>query len=451
MNRSLLISLLVIHASCAMAQLEKGPLVDGVMAVVGNEIVLFSELMSKEAQARQNGLVTNDSMRCYMMEDLLFEKLLVNQAQIDSVVVEEERVEAELDRRIAYFIQQIGSEQKLEEFYGKSIAEIRAEFRDQVRDQLLSQMMEGQITSNVRITPKDVKRFYNSIPEDSLPFINAEVEYGQIVVKPKPSEQEERRVKRRLQDYRRQIMDGEKDFCTLAILYSADPGSAADCGELGMVPRGVMVPEFDAVALSMKDGDLSHVFRTDFGYHLIQMIERRGDQYNARHILLQPKVSANDIDSTRRELELLTTRIRANGLSFEEAVTDFSEDDDSRSNSGLPINPRSGSTKWEIGSLDRQVFYVLDKLEVGEVSEPTMMSEPDGSSVFRIFKLISESEPHKADVITDYLLIRGAAENKKKQEMITDWIRDKISSTFIRLIPEYQTCPFGSPWRDLNQ
>jgi peptidyl-prolyl cis-trans isomerase SurA len=432
------------------AQPGNAPLVDGILAVVGNEVVLYSDLMAKESQARQNGLVSNDSIRCYMMEDLLFEKLLVNQADIDSVVVEEERVEAELDRRIAYFVQQIGSEEKLEEFYGKSITEIRSEFRGQVRDQLLSQMMESKITSNIRITPKDVKRFYDNIPEDSLPFINAEVEYAEIVVEPKPSAMEERNVKLRLQKYRQQILDGEKDFCTLAVLYSADPGSARDCGELGMVPRGVMVPEFDAVALSMKDGDISHVFRTDFGYHLVQMIERRGDQYNARHILLQPTVSTSDIDSTRRELDKLVSRIRNGEVSFEEAVTKYSEDEDSRANSGMPVNPYSGSTKWEMGALDRQVFYVLDKLELGEVSDPGLTSEADGKKVFRIFKLVSESEPHKADVITDYLLIKRAAENKKKQELINDWVTNRTASTYIRVVPGYQTCPFNGPWKLLS-
>lgn len=449
MNRVISIVFCITSVVSTFAQPD-APLVDGVMAVVGNEIVLYSELMAKEEQVRQNGLLTNDSIRCYLLQDLLFEKLLVNQADIDSVMVEDDRVEAELDRRIAYFVQQIGSEEKLEEFYGKSLAEIRAEFRGQVRDQLLSQKMESQITSTIRITPKDVRRFYDQIPVDSLPFINAEVEYAQIILEPKASEEEERRVKKKLQQYRDQILNEEKDFCTLAVLYSADPGSAANCGELGMVPRGVMVPEFDAVALSMKDGDISHVFRTDFGYHIIQMIERRGDQFNARHILLQPSVARADIDSTRVKLERIVGDIRSGKGTFEEAVIKYSEDESSRANNGMPVNPYSGGTKWEIGSLEKKAFFVLDKLEVGEISDPEVITREDGKKIFRVFKLISESEPHKADIITDYLLLKQAAENKKKQKMIKDWVKEKRKTTFIRLSPSFQGCPFSSPWNTVS-
>jgi len=423
------------------------PLVDGVMAVIGTELVLYSDIMNAEEQARQNGLLSNDSIRCYMLEDLMFEKLLVNQAGIDSVVIEDDRVEAELDRRIQYFVQQIGSEQALEEFYGKSLTEIRAEFRRQVRDQLVSQRMEGLITSDVRVTPKDVERFYNSIPEDSLPFINAEVEFAQIVLEPKPAEEEERRVKKRLQEYREQILSGDKDFCTLAVLYSKDPGSAEDCGELGLVPTGVMVPEFDAVALSLKDDQLSHVFKTDFGYHVMRMIERRGDQYNAQHILLQPQLSAADGDLTRTRLEEIIEEIKIDSLTFFEAVQKYSEDESSVANNGMPTNNYSGSTKWEVGALDKDVFYVLDKLKVGEISAPSVSIGPDGKKIYRVFKLLSRTEPHRAALISDYLLLKQAAQRTKRQEAIAQWITDKTSSTYIKLHGAFVGCQFSDQWK----
>lgn len=425
---------------------SQAPLVDGVLAIVGEEIVLYSDLMAKEEAARQNGVFSNDSIRCYMLEDLLFEKLLLNQAAVDSVVVEEERVETELERRISYFVQQIGSEEKLEEFYGKSITQLKSEFRVQVREQLLAQKMQAQVTSDLRITPKDVEEFYNTIPEDSLPFINAEVEYAQLVLEVEPSEEALRKVKLRMEGWRKEFLEG-KDFCVKAQLYSADPGSRDNCGELGMVPKGVMVPEFDAVALSLRDGDISHVFKTDFGYHIINMIERRGDQYNARHILLQAKVKPADADSTKKELNHIINLVDTDSLTFIEAVNMFSDDEESRSNNGMPSNPASGATNWEVGDLDRNVFYVLDRLQPGELSEPSLITAPDGTKSYVVFKLLSRTEPHRADLIQDYLLLKKAAESGIRKKATEDWISSKLSQTYLKLHPTFADCPLDEIWK----
>lgn len=250
--------------------------IDGIVGVVGREVVLLSDLQGRQEQLRQNGVPITTTATCEELRGLLYERMLLDQAMLDSVMVDEGQVQAELDRRIRYFIMQLGSQEKLEEFYGKAIAEIKDDFHDQVQQQLLVQRMEGQVSGEIRVSPRDVERFFKEIPEDSLPYINAQVEFAQIVRTPRVSDAEDSRVRRRIEGFRDNVVKGEKDFCTIAILYSEDPGSAQNCGELGLVPLGAMVPEFDAVAMSLKEGEVSQVFKTSYGYHFMQLIERRG-------------------------------------------------------------------------------------------------------------------------------------------------------------------------------
>lgn len=419
-------------------------LIDKVVAVVGREAVLRSEVITKAEQARQNG--GGAALECQVLEDLLYEKLLVEQGKLDSVKVEEGQVNAELDRRIRYFAQQIGGDRKLEEYYGKSIAEIKSDFRQQVHDQLLMQQMQQRVTADVSLTPRDVKRYFERIPEDSIPLIGTEVEYAVILRVPKASEEEDRRVRRRMEEFREAIVKKEKDFCTVAVLYSEDPGSAKECGELGMVPPGVMVPEFDAVAMSLKEGEVSNVFRTQFGWHFMQMIERRGEQYNARHVLMIPKVSPADLMRERDRLDSVRTAVRAGTLDFGEAAMAMSDDEESKGNRGIMVEPSSNSIRWDLKALDQQTFFVLDKLKPGEVSEPQVIINPDGSKAYRLIRLITRTEPHRANLRDDYRLIHQAAEAQKRQEAVESWVRDRIGSTFVRIDPEFQQCPFIHQW-----
>lgn len=421
-------------------------LIDRVVAVVGREAIFHSDLVTRAEQARQNGQVMNAAAVCGELEDLLYEKLLLEQARIDSVKVDDAQVEAELDRRIRYFSSQLGGDQKLEEFYGKSVAEIKADFRDQIRDQLLVQNMQQQITTDIRITPKDVKDFFARIPQDSIPFINAEVEYAQLVRIPKASEEEERRVRRKIEEYRESILKGERDFCTVAVLYSEDPASARECGELGMVPAGVMVPEFDAVAMSLKDDEISQVFKTQYGYHFMQMIERRGEQYNARHVLMRPQVNAADLQKEKELLDSLALQISEGKLTFAQAAADHSDDEESKGTSGLMIEPNSNSARWDMSSLDQQTFFVLDKLTKDEVSAPQLIVLPDGSKAYRIVQLLLRTEPHRASLKDDYRMIQQAAEGKLRGEAIDRWVQDRIGSTYIRLNEEHRSCAFSHDW-----
>ncbi len=424
---------------------QQGQLIDRVIANVGGRIVLYSDLATRLEQARNAGEKVTDELACNELESLMFEKLLLEQARIDSLYPEESRVEGELDRRIRVFSQQLGGDEELEKFYGKSIKEIKADFREAIRDQLQVGMMQDQLTSGVRVTPKEVERFYKDIPSDSLPFINAEVEYGMILRKARPSENEERRSRQKAEELRERAVKGE-DFCVLATLYSCDPGSKDKCGELGMVPTGVMVPEFDAVAMSLKDGEISQVFKTQFGYHFMQMIERRGERYNARHLLVCPQVAQADLRLARNYVDSVAALVRDGVMDFGKAAAELSDDEESRSMNGAVLEPNTGSARWAIGDLDQQTFFVVDKLQVAQISEAQSVTLPDGSQAYRVIRLNARSEPHRMNLKDDYQLIQRASENRKRQEVIDAWVRGHIGATYIRVLDDYAGCVFQHPW-----
>lgn len=420
--------------------------IDGVVANVAGRIILYSDLAGRLEQARQSGMVVSDSLACSEIEELMYQQLLLEQARIDSVFPDETQVSAELDRRIRYFEQQIGGRDKLEKFYGKSITEIKADFHDQVADQMLSQQMQSTITGSVRVTPSEVEEFFNAIPKDSLPFINASVEYARVAALAVPTEEEDRRVKLRLEGFRDAIVKGEKDFCTIAILYSEDPGSASSCGELGMVPQGVMVPEFDAIAMSLKDGEISPVFKTKYGYHIMEMIERKGDRYNARHILLIPKAGPADLVAAKDRLDSLMTLVRDGATDFSKVATDMNDDEDTKGTNGVVIEPNTNISHWAIGDLDQKTFLVIDKLKVGQISEAQYFEDPTGEKGYRVFRLIAHTEPHRMDLVQDYPLVQQAAEAKTRQRKVDDWVREKLSGTYVHVISDLASCPFEHPW-----
>ncbi len=423
-----------------------GRYIDGVIGNVAGRIILYSDLAGRLEQARQGGEKVTDSLACNEFEDLLYQQLLLEQARIDSVVPDENQINAELERRIKYFEQQIGGRAKLEKFYGKSVTEIKADFHEQVADQMLSQQMQQKITGDARVTPKEVEQFFNTIPKDSLPFINAGVEYARISVIARPTAEEDRRVKLKLEDYREAIVSGKKDFCTVAVLYSEDPGSSAKCGELGMVPLGVMVPEFDAVAMSLKDGEISPVFKTKYGYHLMEMIERKGEQYNARHILLTPKTSPADLQSAKDRLDSLVSLVRNGKLEFSKLAAEYNDDEDTKGTNGVVMEPTANSAHWAIGDLDQKTFLVLDKLQAGQISQPQAFDDPGGDRGYRVYRLIKHTGPHRMGLVEDYPLVQQAAEGKLRQRNVDAWVKEKLKDTYVNIIPAYQHCKFDHPW-----
>lgn len=423
-----------------------GQVIDRVVANVAGRIVLYSELAGHLEQVRQGGEPVTPQMACDQLEDLLYQQLLLEQARIDSVVPDEKQVEAELDRRIRYFEQQVKGRENLEKFYGKSIERIKADFRDQVRDQLLGQQMQQKVTGDVSVTPKEVAAFYNDIPKDSLPFINAGVEFGRIVKYAKPSLEEDRRIKKKLEDLRTRIVEGKVTFEVAATLNSQDDGSAAKGGELGMVPQGVMVPEFDAVALSLKDGEISSVFKTEFGYHIMSMVERRGEQYNARHILLKVESTPDDVRTAKVFMDSVATLIRDGKITFAKAATELNDDEDTKGTNGLVIEPDRNSPRWATGDLDQQTFFVLDKLGTGSLSATQAFDLPTGEKGYRVFLLMKRTEPHTMDLVEDYPLVSEAATNAVRQRSVEAWVREKLNGMYVRVIPDYAGCPFKYPW-----
>ncbi|MDP7243818.1 MAG: peptidylprolyl isomerase [Flavobacteriales bacterium] len=439
MKKHILIALLLLSSKIYCQKV-----IDGVEAIIGNEIILTSDIEAQYQQYLTQGYTNGGEIKCRIIEDLLYQKLLLNQAKIDSLEISEQEIESELEKRIRYFVGQVGSKEKLEEFYGRSIIEIKSEFRDLINDQLLSQRMQVGITAGVKVTPSEVKTYFNNLAKDSLPTVEAEVEISQIVLKPEISVEEKERIKNKLETFKERIIKGE-DFKVLATLYSDDPGSAKNGGELGFVGRGDLVPAFEAAAYKLKGDELSDIIKSEFGYHIIQLIERRGEQINVRHILLKPKVSSTQLMELKSEIEDIAKQISDGKITFEKAALNFS-DDESKNNEGLLINPNSGSSMFIMKDLDPTLYFVIEIMSDNEISAPIIMQTDDGRKAYRLIKLRKKTIAHTANLIEDYDKIRNVTLSEKKQETINDWLEEKIAKTYIKLGNSLKDCTFDHKW-----
>ena len=418
---------------------------DGVAAIVGEKIVLYSAIEGQAQQMKAQGHVGGEiQLKCQIFEDLLYQKLLAYQAQIDSVEVNDEEIVSAIDQRIQYFVSQIGSEQKLEEYFGKTIAQLREEFQPVFKDQMLAQRMEGRITADVKVTPDDVRKFYNNIPQDSLPILPAEMQISQIVVYPKVDAQEKLRLKNKLLEFKNRVESGE-DFKFLATLYSEDIGSAKNGGELGFLGRGVLVPEFEAVAYKLQEGEVSDIVETKFGFHLIQMIARRGEQVNVRHILLKPSFSLISMNKAKSKLDSIINLIKIDSLNFEDAAFQFSEDE-SKNNGGLIINPQTGASSLAIEEIEPSLYFAVENLSVGHISEPVSFTAIDQRKGYRALFLKKKTESHRANLQDDYDRIKMVAEQHLKNKASEKWIKKKIKETYILIKADYE-CSFKNNWR----
>ncbi|HBF88991.1 MAG TPA: peptidylprolyl isomerase [Bacteroidales bacterium] len=433
-----LILFLCIHKS-AVAQENK--VVDQIVAVVGGKVILLSEIENQHQQLKAQGYESASDMKCEILEDLLYQKLLINQAELDSIEVTHKEVEDALDSRFRYFISQIGSVEKLEEYFNKTIVEMKEDFRQDIKDQLLSQKMQSKITEEVKITPSEVRNFFKDIPQDSIPFINTEIELAHIMINPKISDEEKELVKERLKGFRDRIMNGDK-FTTIAVLYSEDPGSSKNGGELGLVSRKDLVPEFAAVAFNLQENEVSRIVETQYGYHVIQLIEKRGEMVNVRHILLTPKVSIAEKLRVKQKLDSIASAIRNNSITFEEAAEKYSEDNDTKFSGGNMFNPYNGTSKFETNQLDPSTYYAINSLKINEISNTIEAKDLGGKSVYKIVKLKSKSIPHKANLTDDYQRIQDLAMENKKQDIINKWTLKQRASTYIQIDKSYINCNF---------
>lgn len=419
-------------------------LIDEVVAVVGNRIILESDLETQVLQFQAQGATLGkQTLKCQVLEDLLVQKLFVNQAEVDSIEITDNQVESALDQRVRYFISQFGSQEKMETFYGKSVLEIKNEFRDVIKEQLMAEEVQQEIIENAKVTPSEVRSFFLSIPSDSIPLIPAEYEVGQIVRKPPVSTEELNAVRERLRQYRERIIAGER-FQTFAALYSEDPGSASRGGELGFYNRGELFPEFEAVAFRLEKGEVSDVVKTKTGFHIIQLIERRGEMVNVRHILLRPKPSPVELEEARNFLDSIAREVRAGNLSFEDAIKH--SDDPGKMHGGLMISPYSGTPRHEAEHLEPNVFFVVDKMAVGEISSAVPFLDEEGNSAFRLLYLKVRTTPHRANLNEDYDRIKNWALENKQRNAILDWIREKNKATYINIVGRYHNCEFDTGW-----
>ncbi len=419
-------------------------LIDQVVAVVGSNVILYSDIENEYLQSQLQNNTKGFATRCGILEELMFQKLLLNQADLDSVKVTDKQVESELDRRLRYFISQIGSKEQLEEYFKKSILEIKEDMREKIKDYLLIQNVQSKLTQDVKITPSEVADFFNSIPSDSLPLIGSQIEIIQIVKKPVISNVEIDAVRDRLNSIRDRVKKGE-DFATLANLYSEDPGSMTKGGELGFVGRGELLPEFEAAAFSLKPNEVSPVIKTDKGYHIIQMIERRGEYINVRHILMIPKATPIALAKSKKDLENITALISMDSLTFEQAASRYS-DDPSKLNGGKLVNQYTGDSKFTPEEVEPNLYFNIEKMKVGERSAPMLYTGEDGNQAYRIVLLKSRSEPHKANLKDDYPQIQNMAVTIKQNGVINKWVVGKSKNTYVKINNDYKKCPFKYNW-----
>ena len=439
-------ALIAFITACVATISAQNQVIDRIVAVVGKNIIMQSDIEEQYMQFRLQGGIKGSasSIRCEILEDQLFRKLMLNQAELDSITVTDEQVEAEMEYRIRYFLSQLGSQEKLEKYFNKTMTEIKDELRTSIKDQKLIEEVQRNIVEGVSATPGDVREFYNSIPSDSIPMVSAQYEIAQLVKKPPITLDQKLEVKDRLYGLRNRILKGER-FSTLALLYSEDPGSAKKGGELGFKGRGELVPEFEAAAFALKDGEISEVVETEYGFHIIQMIERRGDNVNVRHILLTVKVSPEALQQAYTELDSIANLIRNDSITFDEAVRKFSDEDD-KMNGGYLVNPNNGSTLFAAEELDQHVSVVVNRLEVGEVSNPVPMKTKNDKDAYRLLIIKKKTTPHKANLKDDYALIQQWTMQKLRQDAINKWIDAKSSKAYVKICDDYRDCDFQFDW-----
>lgn len=424
-------------------------IIDGVIAVVGRNMIKESELETSFLQAKsQVGIMENAfDTRCNIFESMLINKLMLHQAEIDSIEVTDEEITRELDSRIKQMIRMYGSQEVMEKMMKKSVSEIKTIYRDLIRENIMIAQIDQKLTGTINITPQEVVDFYQSIPQDSLPVIEQEYRFAQIVKLPEISDEEKEAVKSRLNDYRERILKGSK-FSTLATLYSDDPASAKQGGELGFFSRGDMVAEFENAAFSLQEGEISPIIETQYGFHIIQLIERRGNQVNCRHILLQPKISELQMEQARKELSEIKDEIAKGEITFEDAVVKYS-DDASKINGGVIVNPYNASASFSKDAINETMQNVdrvdFDAMKEGDITDPVRFKS-DLADAYRLIKVTRKTSAHKVNLTEDYDKIQESALNSKKTDIIKEWAEKRIKNTYININPEYRDCNFKLNW-----
>lgn len=442
-RKNIRLSLLATAAVVATAMAQNNNIVEEVAWVVGDQPIYKSEIEEAYQQMLYEKTPVNGDPYCVVPEQLAVNKLFLHQAEIDTVEVQDAMVVQNVESRLNYLITNLGSREKVEEYFHKPYPELREDMMDMMRDQFKIQQVQQSLTRNLKTTPSDVRRYFDELPADSIPFVPLQVEAQIITINPVIPQQEIDDVKARLRSYADQVNRGESEFSTLAILYSQD-GSSMHGGELGFRGRGQLVPEFAAVAFNLNDPKkVSKIVETEYGYHIIQLIEKRGDRINCRHILLRPRVSDKDLEKGINRLDSLRKDILAEKLTFEEAVMRVSQDKDTRFSRGIMVNDQNGTVRFEMSQLPQEVGKAVNRMEVGEISEPFIMKDPKRDrDIVAIVKLTARVDAHKANLADDYQLIKNMYENAEKSEIVKKWVDRKIKETYVKVEDGWRGCEF---------
>jgi peptidyl-prolyl cis-trans isomerase SurA len=416
-------------------------IVDQIVAVIGSNVILKSDIEAVYLQNQAQGITSDGDMKCEILENLLIEKLMVAEAEMDTlIIVTDNQINQQLDARIQYFVQHLGSEKEVENYFKKPIVQLKSELKDVIKNEILSSQMKNKIIENAKVTPSEVRYFFKNLPEDQKPKINTQFEYAQITFIPQITEEEENNIKDKLRDIKRRVENGE-NFSMFAVLYSECP-SAKVGGDLGYFGKAAMDPSFSAAAFALKPGQVSNVVKSEAGYHIIQMTDRMGDKIRCKHILLKPQVKIEEKEKLMNSLDSLTVAIRKGTILFEDAAFRYSMDKNSRNSGGLVINPQDMTSRFEAGMLPPDVSKVLTSLEINEISKPFLTTDDKGRDIIEVVKLINKTDAHKANISEDYQLISDIYLEKKKNDMIQEWISKRQSKTYIRIDDTYLNCDF---------
>lgn len=439
---SILLSALI---SVSVAQQQ----IDGIAGVVGGNVVLESDIYIQLEQMKLQGYPITEGSRCELFENFMFQKLLLQQAELDSVEVSDKEVDDEINRRLQYHLARLnGSEAEFEKNYG-SIVEFRQLETPIIREELLVRQMRSQIVSDIKITPSEVRQYFDKMPEDSLPVVPAQYELAEIVVKPQINQFERERVVKEMQRIRNDITVGGRDFGTMAYLFSED-GSKMNNGELGYISRDQVVAEFAAVAFRMKIGEVSEVFETEFGFHILQVLEKKGQLLKVRHILKKPRIYNFDLAAAKAKADSIYTVIQEGKATFGEMAAKFSNDQNTKGNSGIIINPQTGDSKFTAEDLDPELAAKVSTLKEGLMTQPQLEIKYGDSKVYSIVKLVTYKEAHQANLNDDFEQIKNAALQEKQQKTMLAWVQNKLNSTYSRVSANYQSCEQSKRWITKN-
>ncbi len=438
----------LMFAVMAISAIAQNNVAEEVAWVIGDEPIFKSDIEEQYQQALYERVPINGNPYCVIPEQMAVDKLFLDQARIDTVEVQASSVSAEVESRINYFIANLGSKEKVEEYFRMPMPRLREKLNEMLSDQYSIQQVQNDLTKNVKATPADVRRYYNDIPKDSLPFIPMQVETQIITINPVIPQQEIDEVKARLRDYANQVNSGEREFSTLAILYSQDQTTAVYGGETGFQSRSALLPEYATAAFNLNDNKrVSNIVETDDGFHIIQLIEKRGDRVNTRHILLRPRVSDKDLTDALVRLDSVRSDIIAGKMTFDEMALYISQDKDSRNNNGNMLNEKTHSSRFEMADLPAEVGKKVSTMQPGDISEPFVMINPKTRrEQVAMVRLVKRIDGHKADLAEDYMIIKDMCEATAKEKILRDWVTQKQKSVYVYIEESWRNCDFKYDW-----